>query len=61
MWIDKPVAKVNNKEVLIDPANALVTPKIIQNRTMVPVRFIAENFNANIDWNEKERKVVLTK
>lgn len=61
MWIDKPVAKVNNKEVLIDPANALVTPKIIQNRTMVPVRFIAENFNANIDWNEKERKVVITK
>jgi len=28
---------------------------------MVPVRFIAENFNANIDWNEKERKVVITK
>ncbi|RXE59665.1 copper amine oxidase N-terminal domain-containing protein [Acetivibrio mesophilus] len=30
-------------------------------RTMVPIRFISESLNAEVDWVEKERKVVVKK
>lgn len=35
----------------IDINNKRVTPVIIDGRTLVPVRFIAENFGAKVDWN----------
>ncbi|GAG76523.1 unnamed protein product, partial [marine sediment metagenome] len=36
-----------------------VAPKIINNRTMVPVRFIAENLGAEVTWNVETREVTI--
>lgn len=36
-------------------------PQIINDRTMVPVRIVAEQLGAQVDWNEAEQKVTITK
>ena len=38
-----------------------IAPKIVNNRTMLPARFVAENLGASVEWVEKERKVIITK
>ena len=43
-----------------DAEGNVVNPKIIQNRTMVPMRKIFEIFNAQINWNNETRTVVAT-
>jgi hypothetical protein len=43
--IDEKNIIVNNEEKLMD-----VSPMIINDRTMVPVRFIAENMGADVKW-----------
>ena len=35
-------------------------PYIENGRTMVPIRFITENFDASVDWNEAQQKVTVT-
>ena len=35
-------------------------PYIENGRTMVPIRFISENFDAAVDWNEAQQKVTVT-
>lgn len=35
-------------------------PYTVNDRTMVPVRIISENFNANVLWDEVEQKVTVT-
>ena len=37
-----------------------VSPVIMNNRTMLPARFVAENLGADVLWNENERKVTIT-
>lgn len=37
-----------------------VSPFIKNDRTFVPVRFIAEAFGYNVDWNEKTEEVTIT-
>jgi hypothetical protein len=54
MWIDNPVARVNGKEVRLD-----VPPKIENGRTLVPIRFVAENMETRVTWHEREKKVVI--
>ena len=49
-------AKVNGKLIKLDSAAF-----IENNRTYTPVRFIAENLGAEAEWNEGERKVIITK
>lgn len=43
-----------------DAEGNAVNPKIIQNRTMVPMRKIFEIFNAQINWDNATRTVVAT-
>ncbi|MBT9134045.1 MAG: Oligopeptide-binding protein AppA [Firmicutes bacterium] len=38
-----------------------MAPAIIQGRTMVPVRFVAENLGATVEWIEAERIVRITR
>lgn len=53
--INKTIAYINiDKEVLID-----VPPLIQNNRTFVPLRFIAEAFNAQVDWDPNKRQVTI--
>jgi len=52
LTIDSDVVLVNGKEAKID-----VAAEIYQNYTIVPLRFIAETFNMNVDW-QKDWKMV---
>lgn len=36
-----------------------VPPKIFNERTMIPIRFIAEEFGQKIDWDDKNKTVIL--
>ena len=38
-----------------------VAPLIIDNRTYVPIRFVAEKLGAAVDWNENAQEIVITK
>ena len=53
--IDNPVMLVNDAEVALD-----VPAKIIDDRTMVPARAIAESFNLNVNWDGATRTVIIT-
>jgi len=54
LWIDRKRALINKKEYTLD-----VSPKIVNKRTFVPVRFIAEGFGADVTWNDKNQTVVI--
>jgi phosphodiesterase/alkaline phosphatase D-like protein len=61
LWIDNNSAKVNGEYKFIDPANPKVVPVIIPpGRTMLPIRFIAENLGCRVDWNADLREVKIT-
>jgi len=51
LFLGSPKAYVNNKFTKIDDSNSSVKPINVQGRTLVPVRFIAENFGASVSWN----------
>ncbi|NLB81193.1 MAG: copper amine oxidase N-terminal domain-containing protein [Clostridiaceae bacterium] len=56
IYIDSEKAYVNDKEVTLD------SPAFIENdRTYTPLRFVAENLGATVDWIESELKVVITR
>lgn len=60
LWIGKPTARVDNVDVLIDPADPKVAPRISGGRTMLPLRFISETFGAEILYDAKLRTVTVT-
>ena len=53
--IDDVVMKKNGEDVILD-----VPARLINDRTMVPVRAISEGIGADVDWNEEEQKVLIT-
>ena len=47
---------------LNDTANTLdVTPVVVNDRTMLPIRFIAESFHFDVDWDEENSLITITK
>lgn len=60
LWIGKNTARVNGVEKPIDPENPNVVPEIINDRTMLPLRFIAENLGATVDWDAEKKIVKIT-
>ncbi len=59
LQIRNPIAKKNGKPVPIDPDNKEISPFILNERTMIPLRFVAENFGIEIYWNSEDRKITL--
>ncbi len=56
LTIGSDVAQINGADVKLD------SPAFVQNdRTYTPLRFIAENLGATVDWVESEQKVIITK
>lgn len=45
LWIGRKTAQVDGKELPLD-----TSPCLKNNRTMVPVRFVAEALGADVDW-----------
>ena len=48
LWIDNPVAEINGQKV---PILDGVAPIIHNNRTYLPLRFVAEQFGMIVGWN----------
>jgi len=47
-------ATVDGEEVTLD-----VAAKIINNRTMVPIRFVAENLGFKVEWNKTDKTITI--
>ena len=54
MWIDSTELKLNDVTKKMD-----VSPIIINDRTMVPVRFVAENFGYDVQWKEVDKRIII--
>lgn len=54
MRINDTMAIVNGKTMMMD-----VPPRVIDERTLVPVRFIAESLDAHVNWNAEKREVII--
>lgn len=54
--IDSDIAVVNNKLIKID-----VSASIIDDRTMIPLRFLSENMGYNIEWVENSNLILMSK
>lgn len=55
LWIGEKKAIANSREVHLD-----TSPSLVQNRTMVPLRFISECLGAKVEWNGSKREVYVT-
>ena len=53
--IDSDTAYLNDVPKTLD-----VAPRLISDRTMLPIRFIAENFQYQVEWDEANQRVILT-
>ncbi|MGO3751175.1 MAG: stalk domain-containing protein [Peptoniphilaceae bacterium] len=62
--------QIGDKRVsLLNPSDAVerntlyvymdIAPKIVNNRTMVPIRFIAEEFGQKVDWDNDNRTAIV--
>lgn len=54
--VGKDFARVNGREITMD-----VPAQIVKNRTMVPIRFVAEALGCEVEWLDKERTVIIRK
>lgn len=54
--ISSETAFLNEEKHTLD-----VEPKIINDRTMLPIRFIVESFKFSVDWDEKTEAITITK
>jgi minor extracellular serine protease Vpr len=60
LWIGQNTARVNGKAVMIDPSNPKVVPEIINGRTMVPLRFVAETLGCSVEWLPDTKSIEIT-
>ena len=59
--VNEPRTLRFGEKTLIDPENPSVTPIINGDRTLVPVRFVAETLGFNVEWDESTGTVTLIK
>ena len=60
LWIGKYMAKVNSVDTPIDSENKKVVPMIVNGRTMLPLRFIAENLGCDVQWDGITKTITIT-
>jgi photosystem II stability/assembly factor-like uncharacterized protein len=60
LWIGKSAAKVNGVTKPIDSTNAKVVPEIINDRTMLPLRFVSENLGCSVVWAAATKTITIT-
>ena len=53
--IGNPTANVNNSAIALD-----VPPKIVNGRTLVPLRFVSEALGCSVNWNGAARSVIIS-
>ncbi|MCL2392176.1 MAG: copper amine oxidase N-terminal domain-containing protein [Oscillospiraceae bacterium] len=55
LTIGNTTATVNGQSITLD-----VPPQVIDGRTLVPLRFVAESFGVTVDWNGETRTVTIS-
>lgn len=60
LYVDSPVGLVDNQEIKLDAGNDFITPLLVENRVLVPVRFIAENLGGSVHWDGEGRAVSIS-
>lgn len=56
MQIGNPIITVSGKSITLD-----VPPQLVHDRTLVPVRAVAEGLAANVEWDGENQTVIITK
>ncbi|MBQ2968485.1 MAG: hypothetical protein IJE10_10250 [Clostridia bacterium] len=59
LYLGNPKAYVMGKETKVDTTNDAVVPFTENDRTLVPVRFIAESFGATVGWDDATQAVTV--
>ena len=59
MRINRTNALVNGKLMQIDSGG--ITPIMVNDKTLIPVRFVGENLNIKVDWIDETQQIFLTK
>jgi hypothetical protein len=60
LWIGKNTARVNGITKPIDSTNSKVVPEIINSRTMLPLRFVAEKLGCDVQWDGPTQTITIT-
>ena len=60
LYLGSSEAFIDGQKATIDAENPLVTPLVVEDRTLVPVRFISEALKAKVEW-ESETKTITVK
>lgn len=55
LTVNQKQAYINGQEQLLD-----VPAKVVNGRTLVPLRFVGQSFNATVDWNGATQTVTIT-
>jgi hypothetical protein len=61
LWIGQSNAVVNGVTKPIDPENPNVKPLLLNDRTMLPIRFVTESLGCEVGWEEAAQRVTITK
>ncbi|QZY55653.1 stalk domain-containing protein [Crassaminicella profunda] len=56
LYVDSKKAYINSQ-----PVEMPIAPKIINNRVFVPLRFISESFDYDVNWIQEEQKIMIKK
>ncbi len=59
LWLEKPIAKVNGVPTPIDVNAPKLAPKVVNGRTVLPLRFVAENLGCGIGWDGATQSISL--
>ena len=59
LFVGNPGALAWGTKTYVDPNNLAVKPQIINDRTLVPVRFISETFGGEVGWDESTSTVTI--
>lgn len=59
LWIGNKTAKINGVATPIDPKGKLY-PTLVNGKTVLPLRFVANSLHCSVVWEPKEKRIVLT-
>lgn len=60
LLIDCEYSYVYNEKVQIDPDDPWVIPTVVNDRTLVPIRFISESLGAEVGWDGETGSITIT-
>jgi hypothetical protein len=58
MWLNKTTARINGKEVRYNTKGTLY-PVSVNGKTLIPLRFAAENLGANVYYNAQNKTITI--